>query len=300
MTSMISPKWYQPGQTIGLAAPASPFGRRYFENSLKVLGEMHPGLRLRADGSIFAADGWLAGSDDLRARHLMRLFGAEDVGLVWAYRGGFGSSRVLPLLDLETMAASGRCLMGFSDITCLLAALARHGLIGLHGPTLNQLPHLDLISREDVRSIIKGAPGWPHVLRGRTVTPGKAQGPLLGGNLSLVCHLMGTPWSIPFDGAILFLEDTNEQPYRLDRLLTQLELAGVPGRIKGLALGLFGAHGYVNPERDRAVEQRVREWGVPLVCGLPFGHGPRNRVLPVGAAARIEEPGILKVGLDLA
>ena len=122
----------------------------------------------------------------------------------------------------------------------------------------------------------------------------------MGGNLSMICHLLGTPWALDLKDAILFLEDTGEAPYRLDRLITQLELAGVPDLVQGVALGYLGKGGRVDPEQNRAVEERLGAWGLPVVKGLPFGHGRVNRILPVGALAELDGGGRLTVGVDFA
>ncbi len=289
-----------PPRRLALAAPAGVFDEARLEQCLAVLGELAPRLALRRDPEILARKGYLAGGDDLRAGHLERLFADPEVEMVLAVRGGFGCSRLLPRLDLERLAASRTLLMGFSDLTALLDPLAAKGLITLHGPTLSQLPRLDEPSRRQVRDLLDGRPPWPAVLEGRPLAGGMVRGPLLGGNLTLLTHLVGTPYLPDLDGAVLFLEDTGEAPYRLDRMLTQLELAGVLPQVAGVALGGFGPQGETTDEVLEALWRRLEPLGVPVVAGLPFGHGSANRILPLGALAELDgDRGRLTVGVEL-
>jgi muramoyltetrapeptide carboxypeptidase len=205
------------------------------------------------------------------------------------------------LLNWPKWLEARPCLLGFSDITALLLPLAGSGLITLHGPNLMQLPYLDQPSRDDLADLLAGRALWPRELSGAAVVPGNALGTLLGGNLCLLCHLLGTAYEPGLDGAILFLEETNEPAYVLDRYLTKLELAGIPDRIAAIALGgLWGYYERVDLEecnrRQDTVLNRLRDWGKPVAAGLPFGHGQSNRLLPVGASAALQD-GKLTVGI---
>lgn len=300
-SSAKKPIWPAPGLTLAVAAPAGAIARPKLEAGLAVLAELLPQAPLRVDEVVLRQEGYLAGADADRAAHLSELMTAPDIGAVLCARGGFGASRLLPLLDLENLAASKRLFMGFSDCTALLNALAAYGLVSLHGPMVSQLPRLDQTSRAALTRLLRGEPEWPLKLEGRPVTSGKAEGALWGGNLTMLCHLLGTPWLPPLDGAILFLEEINEPPYRLDRLLTQLELAGVLGRISGLALGALSSRDEESLELSDLAAGRLADLGLPLVVGLPVGHGPRNMLLPIGAQAELNaDTGLLTVGLDLA
>jgi muramoyltetrapeptide carboxypeptidase len=280
------------------------------EAGLAALAELLPGVEVAAGPELLARQAYLAGTDAERAAHLSRAMLAPGVGAVLAVRAGYGSSRLLPLLALEALAAGGRLLVGFSDLTCLLNALASRGLVTVHGPmllnlaALNQTTLLDQASRDDLAALLSGRPPWPARLSGRPLAAGRApspaRGPLMGGNLTLLCHLLGTPWFPDLSGALLCLEEVNEPAYRLDRCLTQLILAGVLDRVAGVAVGSLCAEAEDPPELTQVVAERLAGLGLPVVMGLPFGHGPANRPLPLGALAEIDgQAGTLTVGLDL-
>jgi muramoyltetrapeptide carboxypeptidase len=294
------PAWPRSGQVLAVAAPAGAVDRDALESGLAVLAELAPGLRVRVDAEVLTREGYLAGGDELRAAHLARLLTEPGVGGVLAARGGFGASRLLPRLDLDRLAAAGRLVMGFSDLTALLNALAARGLIAVHGPVVTQLPRLDRASREAVAGLLAGRSGWPARLAGRGLAPGRASGVLWGGNLTMLCHLLGTPWQPPVAGGILCLEEVNEPAYRLDRLLTQLELAGVLEQAAGIAVGSLAGEGEAEEELAAVAEARLACLGKPVVAGLPVGHGPRNFPVPLGARAELDgEGGWLRVGLGL-
>lgn len=296
-----APRWPRPGQPLGMVAPAGAFSPQAFEAGLRVLEDLAPGLTVRADQELAGRDGYFAGGDQERAAHLQGFLTDPGMGLVMAVRGGFGCSRLLPLLDLAACAQAGGCLLGFSDLTCLLNALAGRGLMALHGPVLTQLPRLDQPSLDDLAALLAGRRPWPLSLSGQGLRPGRATGPLLGGNLTLLCHLLGTPWFPPLKGAILLLEDTGEAAYRLDRLLTQLELAGVLSQAAGVAVGWLSQEAPWPEGLAATVERRLAALSRPVVTGLPFGHGVANRLLPLGARAELDgRAGTLTVGLDLA
>lgn len=300
MSRVRPPRWPKPGADLALVAPAGAVPPAALEAGLAALAALAPGSRLIVEEPVRASQGYLAGGDQERAAHLTRLLRDPSLGAVLAARGGFGSSRLLPLLDLEALAGGGACLLGFSDLTCLLGALAARGLATLHGPVVTQLPRLDADSRADLAALLAGRPPFPGLLRGQGRRPGKAWGPLLGGNLTMLCHLLGTAWFPELGGAVLFIEDTGEAAYRLDRLLTQLELSGALAGVAGVAVGRLSDQASDPPDLVEAVAARLSGLGRPLVMGLPFGHGPANRLLPVGALAELDGgAGTLTVGLDL-
>ena len=285
---------------VAVTAPAGSVDPAELEAGLAVLGDLAGDRRIIVDEQVRLRSGYLAGDDQERAVALQRLWDDPGVGLIICARGGFGSSRLLPLLDLDAMAHPGKRLMGFSDITCLLNNFASRGLVCVHGPVLTQLPRLDQASLDAVAALVSGASPWPAELTGEPVAGGKARGSLMGGNMTMLCHLIGTPWAPDLAGAILCLEDTGEAPYRLDRMTTKLELAGVLDRVAGVALGALASDGATPPDRLEAIARRLSSLDVPVIIGLPFGHGPENRPLPLGAMASIDgDNGVLEVGLDL-
>ncbi|MCF8117703.1 MAG: LD-carboxypeptidase, partial [Desulfarculaceae bacterium] len=251
------PRWPRPGAPLAVAAPAGRVDPDRLSAGLAVLAELAPEREIIAGPQVLATDDYLAGPDEDRAGHLHRLLADEALGAVMAARGGFGCSRLLPRLDLAALAKARPCLLGFSDLTCLLNALAMRGLVALHGPVVTQLPRLDQASRGDLAALFRGEPPWPGELEGQGLNPGSAAGPLLGGNLTMLCHLLGTPWFPDLTGAVLIIEDTGEAPYRLDRLLTQLELAGALERVAGVAVGRLNGEEADPPEALRAVRRRL-------------------------------------------
>lgn len=295
-----APDWPRPGQAVALTAPGGALDPAALAQGLAILAELAPAQRLMSGPELTRREGYFAGADFERAADLARLMADPAVGLVMAARGGFGCSRLLPLMDLEALAAAGKALLGCSDLTCLLNALAARGRLALHGPMLTQLWRLDQASRDDLAALFAGRPAWPAILSGRPLGPGRARGVLMGGNLTLLCHLLGTPHFPPLTGCILFIEDVGEAAYRLDRLLTQLELAGVLGQVAGVAVGSLSDAEADPPELGEAVARRLAGLAAPVVMGLPFGHGPSNRLLPVGALAELDgAAGLLSVGLGL-
>lgn len=295
-----APRWPRPGQALALTAPGGALEPEALADGLAVLAELAPLMKLDSGPELGRREGYFAGRDSERAEHLARLMADPGVGLVMAARGGFGCSRLLPLLDLAALVDADKALLGCSDLTCMLNALAARGRITLHGPMLTQLARLDQPSRADLIALFGGRPDWPATLSGQPLRPGVARGVLMGGNLTLLCHLLGTPHFPPLGGCVLFLEDVGEAAYRLDRMLTQLELSGVLERVAGVAVGSLSHAEADPPALTETVAQRLAGLKAPVVMGLPFGHGTRNRLLPVGALAELDgEAGTLSVGLGL-
>jgi muramoyltetrapeptide carboxypeptidase len=285
--TLIRPQRLHPGDTIGIAAPASPFDQEAFEGGIAVLESM--GYRVKIPENLFSKHGYLAGSDVERSSQLMKLFEDETVGAIFCVRGGFGSMRLLPLLDFETIRAQPKILIGFSDITALLAAIySRCSVVTFHGPlvtTLNETSEKTCSGLVDaVGSSMPLAlkPSKPMILN-----PGKVSGPVLGGNLTSLCHLVGTPYEPRFDGHLLFLEDRGEAPYRIDRMLSQLSLGGHLDGVAGVILGSFLDCGSLE-DVHTIVTEAFRHRGVPILAGFDLGHGTDNLTLPIGIKAELD------------
>ena len=180
--------------------------------------------------------------------------------------------------------------MGFSDITALHLLLQAHGRISIHGPVLTQLPRLSAASHARLFELLESTQAAAPLAGTSTYVGGTAEGPLLGGNLSVLSRLLGTPHMPPLDGSILLLEDQGERPYRLDRMWTHLQLAGVFARVRGIALGSFTSceepqSGYTSDEVLRELAQAT---GLPCAAGFPIGHGEHNEPVPLGASVRLD------------
>ena len=282
MTS--SPQKLRPGARIGVVAPAGIHNQEGLEEAVAFLEEqgfvcvLGPHLRQRHR--------YLAGTDDERLADLEWGLRDPELDALWVARGGYGINRLLSQLNVEGL--DERPVIGFSDVTSLLVALYQAGgKAGIHGPVLHSLTrHPDSASVQHVLELLAGQRSFSW--QGETWRGGQATGPVVGGNLCMLASLCGTPWQLRAEGSILFLEEVGEAPYRVDRLLQQLRSAGVFDGIVGVAVGSFT--GFQVPEgeswglRDLVLEAV----DVPVIGGLPVGHGTENRGFVYGAVARIE------------
>lgn len=281
------------GDTVGIVAPAGPAAP-------EAVAAVEPlfagfGLRARLYPSCHARHpqhDFLAGDDALRIADLHAAFADPEVQAVCCLRGGHGSLRLLDRIDASSMRAQAhKPFIGYSDITALHALRARDGLVGLHAP----MPASDL-RHEGAADDAQALFGWlmQAVPRGTVLAPawheaawrvpGRARGRLVGGNLSLMAALLGTRWAWLAEGAILFLEDVCEAPYRVDRLLTQLRLTGVLDAANGFVLGSFTE----GADPTAVLQEHLAGLGKPLLAGWPAGHGRPNRPLPLGLRVALD------------
>lgn len=230
---------------------------------------------------------YLAGPDPERLSLLHEAFADPKVRAVFAARGGFGATRLLEGIDRRAVAGSGKPLIGFSDVTALHLLLFGSGRRSIHGPVVTRLGEEDPVSLDRLFSLLERSEA-PEALGGRKVAGGDARGRLVGGCLSLLVALLGTPYFPDLSGCILFLEDVGERPYRIDRLLTQLRQAGKLEGLAGIVLGEFAGCDDGELRGSRVAEELLAGLGLPLLADLPVGHGDRNLALPHGALASIE------------
>jgi len=272
---------------VGVAAPAGPFNEARFKTGLARLESL--GLKTRCPGDIFKQDGFLAGTDENRAETINTLLNDEEVRAIFCARGGYGSMRILDRINLSLIKAKPRIMIGFSDVTALLLALHHAtGLVTFHGPVITSLSQADEETTSMLKRTLFGQPVFPLALKDiRVIMPGQAEGPLLGGNLTILIHLLATPVLPNLDGAILFLEDTGESPYRLDRMLTTLRLSGVLERCSGIIFGEFNDCGS-SSEVHGVLERNLAGFHGPVVADFPVGHGSRNLTLPLGPRAILD------------
>ena len=279
----------RPGDTVAVVAPAGPFDKTVLETGVAVISDRY---QVRFDESIYSRKRYLAGDDDRRFTELTTALADPAIKAVFCARGGYGAMRLLPRLASWASEHSlpAKPLIGFSDITALHQWLQSNGIASIHAPVLTQLGRVPAESPRRLFSLLESiAPAEP-LIGSATYVGGTVEGPLLGGNLSVFTRLLGTPFMPPLDGAILLLEDLSEQPYRLDRMWTHLELAGVFRRIRGIALGQFigceprdGGFTAAEVLRDLAAAA-----GVPCASGFPIGHGDVNEAVPLGVRVRLE------------
>jgi muramoyltetrapeptide carboxypeptidase len=277
------------GDDVAVVAPASSFERAALEKGVAVLGERY---RVQYDERIYSRKRYLAGDDERRLTELVAALSDPQIKAVFCARGGYGAMRLLPKLAAWAGASRlvAKPLIGFSDITALHQWLQRNGLVSIHGPVLTQLGRLPAASPDRLFSLLESASPAAPLAGTETYVGGAAEGPLLGGNLSVFTRLLGTPYMPELDGAILLLEDISEQPYRLDRMWMHLELAGVFGKVKGIALGQFlGCEprdgGYTAAE---ALRELAAATGLPCAAGFPIGHGDLNEPVALGVRVRLD------------
>lgn len=275
------------GDLVSIVAPSGPIPEERFARGLAVLHARGLRTRLHRPASTFR---YLAGTDEARLDGLLQAFTDPESRCVWAGRGGYGATRLLPSLDLPALVRAGLPLVGFSDVTALHLALASNGGRSVHGPVITSLGDVPEAAVDRVLAMLAAPATPPAPLLGEVLVPGTAEGRLLGGCLSLVTSLVGTRFLPSLRGAILFLEDVEERPYRLDRMWTQLRTAGALDGLAGIAFGEFcGCEDPSGAYTSRQVlTELAAELHVPVLAGLPFGHGRDNRALPHGARARIE------------
>jgi muramoyltetrapeptide carboxypeptidase len=235
---------------------------------------------------------YLAGTDEERLTDLNVAIRDDTVDAIWCIRGGYGSMRILERVDYDTLRANPRPVIGFSDITALHSAIQRRTrLVTFHGPTARaRIPEF---ARESLlRALVDQSDPCGAAPEGRTLAGGRARGRLIGGNLAVVTALLGTPYAYDFDGAILVLEDIGEAVYRIDRMLTQLLLAGALGRCAGIVAGNFRPPKEEIAGENRAVPEvlaeAARAAGIPCLSDAPFGHIPSQWTIPLGAMAELD------------
>lgn len=277
----------RPGDPVVAVAPASSFDRASFEAGLEIIARRY---QVHYDPGILARHRYLAGHDERRLRELASALVDVGARAVFCARGGYGMMRLLPGLDGVSLAP--RPVIGFSDITALHQLLQRQGLISIHGPVLTQLSRLDAGTHARLFELLESDAPAADLTAAETYVAGTAEGPLLGGNLSVLSRLLGTPFLASLEGAILLLEDIGERPYRLDRMWTHLALAGVFRQVRGIVLGEFIGCEDKDNDTEYSTADILRELaaatGLPCAAGFPLGHGGHNQPVPLGVRVRLD------------
>ncbi len=289
---MLRPARLAPGSRVALVAPAGPVTEERVAGALERCAAL--GLEAVLGASARERAAYFAGPDALRAADLQQAIDDPATAAIWALRGGYGAMRLLPMVDFAPLLARPKALIGFSDITALHLVLARSGLVSFHGPH----PEADVTPATDAcfrRVLFEAAPAGILPLpagaeRPVTLLSGVAEGTLTGGNLSMLSATCGTPGAMTAEGKIVFTEEVGEAGYRVDRMLTQLRLAGALDGAVGLACGQFTevppyAHDRPMPE---VLQEAAEMLGIPAVLGLPIGHVRDNWTLPLGIRARLD------------
>jgi muramoyltetrapeptide carboxypeptidase len=297
-SALIYPPLLAKGDTITIVAPASPpLKPGVIHEAIARLTKY--GFKIKPGRFLRERDGYLAGSDEQRAADINAAFADPEVKGVFCLRGGYGSCRILPLLDYAAIRANPKVFLGYSDITAMhLAILVKSRLVTFHGSNASSaFEPANFASCERMLMADRRTPGdgvlfeRNRARKGiKTIVPGRAKGRLIGGNFTCLLRLIGTPWEPDFRGAILFLEDTGEKAYRIDGMFTHLRLAGLLGQIGGLVLGQFD---YDSDKREQAriaevLPREAKRLGVPCVTGAPIGHFSGQVILPQGVDAELD------------
>ena len=299
MSQLIKPKPLRPGDTIGLLAPASPGKAEELEQGVRWLQDQ--GFQVRLGKSAAYTDGICAGDDAVRVDDLHTFFADPSIAGILCIRGGYGSMRLLPQLDYELIKRHPKVFMGYSDITALHTVLQqRCGLVSFHGPMaasdFGREPLSDFTCKHSLRALTSTNPlgELPTPPAGATpffLVPGETSGPLCGGNLSLITATLGTPYELDTAGRILCLEEVGEAPYRLDRLLTQLHLAGKLQAAAAIVMGVCSnCDSEEDPPGQRTVDvlrERLGSLGKPVLCDVSFGHTADKLTLPLGVQSMV-------------
>jgi muramoyltetrapeptide carboxypeptidase len=282
--------------TIGVISPAGPETAEFIHEHIDVLKRM--GFKVKEAEHLYDRQGYLAGSDVDRAQDLMSMFKDPEADAIICFRGGYGAMRILPFIDFNTMRDYPKIFVGYSDITILLNYFAQNcGLVTFHGPMVNS----NLIDSYTCGSLIKtlmfgnkpyyitNPPEYPFIFHG---AKNPVRGILVGGNLTLLCSTLGTKYEIDTAGKILFIEDIGEEPYKIDRMFTQLLLAGKLQNCKGFILGQFKDCDLDNHDRSlslsRVIEDRLLFLNKPTLMNFMSGHDYPKLTLPIGAAVTLD------------
>lgn len=291
---MIKPRSIKFGDTIGIIAPASQASEAKRDETVKQLTEL--GFKVKLGKSCFEKKGYLAGDDALRAEDLNSMFKDEDVDAIMCLRGGYGTTRILNLIDFKLIRKNPKIFIGYSDITAIHIALNRISkLVTFHGP-MGSSDLTDDFSRERLLNAIMnprpiGALKNPGCEGISALNGGRVEGPIIGGNLALIAATIGTPYEIDTKDRILFLEDIDEEPYSIDRMLTQLALAGKLEDAEGIILGDFKN---CDPKDDNSLslmevfEDRLKDLDKPIVHNLKAGHCIPKITIPLGVKAVLD------------
>jgi muramoyltetrapeptide carboxypeptidase len=285
--SAIEPPRLQSGDTVAVAAPAGLFDPQALHAGVQLL--VSAGLQVMVPDEVFISKGRYAGDDRQRADLIMRLAADAQVKAIFCIRGGYGAMRILPFLDFDVFVHHPKIIVGFSDITALLLAVHRScGMVTYHGPLVTTLAESDEQTQNAFFQALFHSDPLPLQARaGGEIKAGRAEAPVLAGNLTTLNHLLGTPYQPQFEGRILLLEDRAEAPYRIDRMLTQLKLAGCLDDLAGVGLGSFESCGDEQQLFD-IVGELFADRRFPILARLPFGHANRNLTVPIGRRATID------------
>ncbi len=301
----------EPGDTIGLISPSGAvFNHGPVDIAIEALEKF--GLKVQVSRFLKSRYGHLAGTDEERAAEINEMFANPEISGIICLRGGSGAARILDMLDYSSIRKNPKVFVGYSDITALqLALFKKTGLVTFHGPV--GISSWDEFSRNYFAGLLfenqlmnfenppKPESAWVQTKhRIRTIHTGKARGKLLGGNLSVLCGLLGSDYVPGFKGSLLFIEEVNEELYRVDRLMSQLHLSGILREIKGFIFGkctnCYPDRGYGSLTFDEIIDHYIKPLGIPAFSGSMIGHIDSKFTVPMGVEAEMDaEKGSFKL-----
>ncbi len=294
---MTKPPALRPSALVGVLAPASPVRKEFVDRGVAELERL--GFRVRVGTNLYRRGRYTAGSAEERLEDWIELWEDPEVTAVFCARGGYGSMELLSRLPVERIRACPKVLLGASDVTALHSFLASQAdLVSFHGPMVAQQIARGLYDADNLLSILGSREPYGRfdVASIEVLHTGSAEGPLLGGCLSMLVALVGTPYLSSFRDGILFVEDTQTKPYQIDRMLTQLRLAGHLDGVRGMVFGeMPGCEQH--PDQGYTLQEMLRDWtahlGIPVLFGFPSGHTvSRALTIPLGARARLDKEGL--------
>ncbi|HVU05455.1 MAG TPA: LD-carboxypeptidase [Polyangiaceae bacterium] len=284
---MIVPPPLARGDRVVVVAPSGPFDRALVLRGVAWLRERY---EVDFGEALFEQRGYLAGTDERRREELNRAIADERARAVVATRGGYGLTRIAHALDLSPLRTRPKWLVGFSDVTALHAEASRFGVASIHGHNVAGLGRGDDRARERWEAVLRAPTARRRFDSLTVVRGGRATGPVVGGNLTVLFSSAAAGRLVLPEGAVLLLEDVGEAPYRVDRMLTALLVAGALDRVAGVLLGSFtdSAPGRYGVPVEEVLAERLGELGVPVLAGFPAGHGPENESVVLGVPATLD------------
>lgn len=299
------------GSTIGLICPAGGFkDYRYVRRAFRYLTKL--GYKVEIGNSVVysrKAYTYLSGDDEARLSDLLTFWFDTNVDAIFCLKGGYGSLRLLNKINFTSLRKVKKIILGFSDITVLLLSIyAKTNQITFHGPLLGahflnrDLTPVDKQSAKHIFNILQDPLfgfSYNSKKQGIVIHPGKAKGTLIGGNLTSICSMLGTDYLPSFKNAILFLEDCNEHKYTIDRMLTQLNNAGLLKEVSGIVFGSFYNSGFTSRKQvAKLVRDIVQDFNIPMIYYFPCGHGLQNFTLPIGRKVMLDADKLTLKSID--
>ena len=281
----IKPSRLRQGDEIGIITPAGPVTPSELKPAIDLLTSM--GYRVKSSIHLYKKKDYLAGDDYSRLEDLHSMFQDKRIKAILCARGGYGTLRLLDKIDYDLIRKNPKIIIGYSDITALLLAIYKKTrLVTFHGPMVRELAK-DIDPNHFFNPLTSQQPLEFDLSKGSILVPGTARGILIGGNLSLISHMVGTPFMPTLEGSILIIEERGELPYRVDRMLTHLRLSGILKSLSGLVAGSFE-----NCGDGKVINQLLIDIGIdlniPVFCGLPVGHSIENFTLPLGLPVELD------------